>query len=123
MKGIDSRLRAGLLGPLRTLAWTLDHPAPTSCPAPRSFQTLQEARRHSFGSFLECRANFGRVDTGPLLDGLQLHLAQVKSGVAGDVFEVCIGAKQFCSDVETRLGDDTVHSSTDGDSLASQRTE
>jgi hypothetical protein len=56
-------------------------------------------------------------------DGFQLRAPKVKSRVAGDVLEVCIGAKQFCPDVETRLGDDTVHSSTHGDASASQGTE
>ena len=59
---------------------------------------------------------------GPLPDGFQLHAPKVKGCVAGDVLEVCIGAKQFCPDVETRLGDDKVHSSTHGDPSASQRT-
>jgi hypothetical protein len=62
------------------------------------------------------------ADPGPLPDGFQLHTPKVKGRVAGNVLEVCIGAQQFCPDVETRLGDDTVHSPTHGNPLATQRT-
>src|SRR5437899_9344228 len=53
--------------------------------------------------------------------GFQLRAPQVQSRVAGDVLKVCIGAEQFCAEVETRLRDDTVHSSTHSDPFASQR--
>src|SRR5207245_2572869 len=45
-----------------------------------------------------------------------------KGRMAGDVLEVCIGAKQLRSDVEARLGDDTVHRSAYGNTPATQRT-
>src|SRR5438445_984607 len=58
----------------------------------------------------------------PAPDGLQLHTTKVKGRMAGDVLEVCIGAKQLRSDVEARLGDDTVHRSAYGNTPATQRT-
>ncbi len=56
-------------------------------------------------------------------DGFQLRAPRVKGRVLGYVLEICIGAKQFCSDVQTPLGDDTVDRSTSGDPPASRRTE
>ena len=100
--------------------WTRTWPIRCLFPCPRSPRRVVESEEygHPDGHLIRRTA----AAPGLLPDGFQLRAPKVKGSVAGDVLEVCIGAKQFCPDVETRLGDDAVHSSTHGHPPASQRT-